>query len=134
MFTDAYQFVASMVYHFGIVLQKRKGNFNLTPTVLCKWLFYISRMGFCYFTNLKPLKYYISRMAKPVPAKFLISKISTVCGLMQDESGATPLHRCIHIHHQSCVRLLLEHGANPVLCNFELQTPLFDAAGKGFFW
>ena len=49
-----------------------------------------------------------------------------VC-LQEDNAGSTPLHRAMDVYERSCVRKLLEHGANPSLCDFKLNTPLHKA-------
>lgn len=61
--------------------------------------------------------------------EFLLSKgANTHLG---DGFGNTALHKAAYLGHEDCVKLLIQHGADPFACNLSRQTPrdlaeLFD--------
>ena len=51
---------------------------------------------------------------------------------IQDETGNTALHAAVMSQKLPCVLPLLDAGADPVMLNFSLMTPLHYSARMGF--
>ena len=51
---------------------------------------------------------------------------------IQDEVGNTALHVAVMGHKLPCILPLLDAGADPVMLNFSLMTPLHYSARMGF--
>jgi len=51
---------------------------------------------------------------------------------MQDSEGKTALHSSVFSQRRRSVELLLQKGADPTLLDFEMMTPIHNAAGIGF--
>ncbi len=50
---------------------------------------------------------------------------------MQDVDGRTPLHRAVHSHHRSTLRILLEAGADHTVLDSKQFTVAHDSSGLG---
>ncbi|XVF62846.1 hypothetical protein PTKIN_Ptkin09bG0041300 [Pterospermum kingtungense] len=64
-------------------------------------------------------------------AKTLIELGANVNAYRPGRNGGTPLHHAAKRGLQNTVKLLLSHGANPLVMNDDCQTPLDVARGKG---
>ncbi|OWM70458.1 putative E3 ubiquitin-protein ligase XBAT35 isoform X2 [Punica granatum] len=65
-------------------------------------------------------------------AKTLVELGANVNAYRPGRNGGTPLHHAAKRGHESTVRLLLSHGANPLVMNDDCQTPLDVARAKGY--
>lgn len=54
------------------------------------------------------------------------------CFNLQDSTGNTALHCAVLGQKNESVAILLEAGADPTLLNFQLSTPIHEAAKIGF--
>lgn len=54
------------------------------------------------------------------------------CLYTQDSEGKTALHSSVFSQRRRSVELLLQKGADPTLYDFEMMTPIHNAAGIGF--
>lgn len=65
-------------------------------------------------------------------AKVLKARISEGCSVNQrDEFGSTPLHLAAAGGHDSCVKILIRHGADPVVTDAAGKTPSQLASDAG---
>ena len=67
-----------------------------------------------------------------VPTVFTSYTLPIVCGALQDSDGDTALHCAVMAQKNESVSVLLEAGADPTLVNFQLFTPIHEAARIGF--
>ena len=68
-------------------------------------------------------------MVRSVP---FISSSLLIISIMQDLEGKTALHSAVFSQRRRSVELLLQKGADPTLLDFEMMTPIHNAAGIGF--
>ena len=61
----------------------------------------------------------------------LLSQPQTVVNT-QDAAGKTPLHCAVFAQRRRAVRMLLERGADPTLCDHSMKIALLNCAGFGF--
>ncbi|XP_006414724.2 putative E3 ubiquitin-protein ligase XBAT35 isoform X2 [Eutrema salsugineum] len=64
--------------------------------------------------------------------KTLLQLGSDVNAFRFDCNGETPLHHAANIGLENTVKLLLSHGANPLVLNDDFQTPLEVARAQGY--
>lgn len=72
--------------------------------------------------NFKHLQHYASRSGSECVCALLLSR--GACMNPRTRGGATPLHRSAYCGHVGVVRLLLDSGADPMLCDDDGTSPL----------
>ena len=75
---------------------------------------------------------HLAANASPAVLELLLQSEAEVN--QQNEDGITPLHVAAMWGNSEAVRLLLDYGADPVVCDDEDMTPLDHAMREGKQW